>query len=49
MKKYCVILPSHLTIKLFPLVLMAHKTDGTVVVNMVLMIIFIIILVVLIN
>lgn len=49
MKKYCGILPSHLTLKLLPLVLMAHKTDGTVVVNMVLMIIFIIVLVVLIN
>lgn len=41
------ILPSHPALKLFPLVLMAHKAGGTVVVDMVLMIILIILQVVL--
>lgn len=36
------ILPSHLALKLFHLILMAHKTGGTVVVDMVLMIILVI-------
>lgn len=41
------ILSSHLALKLFPLVSVAHKTGGTVVVDMVLMIILIILCVVL--
>lgn len=41
------ILPSHLTLKVFPLVSVAHRTGGTVVVDMVLMIILIILHVVL--
>lgn len=45
--KYFVFLLSHLTLKLFPLALMAHKTGGTIVVNMVLLLIFVIICVVL--
>lgn len=48
-EKYCVILPSHLALKLFPLVLMAQKAGGTVVVKMVLMLILIILCVVLIK
>lgn len=41
------ILLSHLTLTVFPLISVAHKTGGTVVVDMVLMIILIILRVVL--